>query len=106
MPVIEFICHDGAIHRVNVTSGTSVMQAAVRQGLDAVLAECGGCSSCGTCHVYIDEAWTDKLNPPSETERSMLDCVIKPAPNSRLSCQIQMSDELDGLVVSLPESQF
>ncbi|PYY72509.1 (2Fe-2S)-binding protein [Pseudomonas jessenii] len=106
MPLIEFICHDGETHQVHVASGTSVMQAAVNQGLDAILAECGGCASCGTCHVYIDNGWIDKLVPASAGEQSMLECVSEPARNSRLGCQVRVTDELDGIVVHLPESQF
>ena len=106
MPVVEFKFHTGATERVQVASGTSVMQAAVNEGYDAILAQCGGSCACGTCHVYIDEAWVGKLDPAGENEKSMIEFVNNPAPNSRLSCQVRVTDELDGLVVHLPEAQF
>lgn len=106
MPTVKFVTHNGESHDVHVQAGTSVMQAAVNEGLDAVMAECGGCCTCGTCHVYIDDVWVSKLTVPNENEQSMLDCVAEPATNSRLSCQVRVTDELDGIVVHLPESQF
>lgn len=106
MPIVEFQFHTGETKRVHVAAGTSVMQAAVNHGLDAILAQCGGSCSCGTCHVYVDEAWAGKLDAASEDEKSMIEFVVDPAPNSRLSCQIRVTDELDGIVVRLPESQI
>lgn len=106
MPLVTYISHDGAINEIEVPAGNSVMQGAVDNMLDGIIAECGGSCSCATCHCYVDEAWLDKVPPASEMEKDMLECVLEPKDNSRLSCQIQLSDELDGLVVRLPESQF
>ena len=106
MPLISFIDHEENSYEVEVPSGTSVMQAAVDNMIDGIVAECGGSCSCATCHCYIDENWLDKLPPPSGMEKDMLDCVLEPRANSRLSCQVVVTDALDGLVVRLPESQF
>ncbi len=106
MPVVTYISHDGAINDIEVASGTSVMQGAVDNMIDGIVAECGGSCSCATCHCYIDEAWLDKVPAASEMEKDMLECVLEPEDNSRLSCQITVTDELDGLVVKLPPSQF
>jgi ferredoxin, 2Fe-2S len=106
MPLIKFISHDGNEQDVHVSSGTSVMHAAVDNGIDGIIAECGGACSCATCHCYVDEAWQSKLEDPSAIEKEMIECVLDPEPNSRLSCQVVVTDELDGLVVRLPENQF
>ncbi|MFA7553658.1 MAG: 2Fe-2S iron-sulfur cluster-binding protein [Spongiibacteraceae bacterium] len=106
MPVVKFVNHDGTINEVEVTAGASLMQAAVDNGIDSIIAECGGACSCATCHCYIDDAWVEAVGQPGETEKDMLECVIDPQPNSRLSCQVHITDELDGLVVKLPESQY
>jgi len=106
MPVVTYISADGAINEIEVTSGTSVMQGAVDNMIDGIVAECGGSCSCATCHCYVDEAWQDKVSPASEMEKDMLECVLEQQANSRLSCQITVTDELDGLVVKLPASQF
>ena len=87
-------------------AGMSLMQSAVANGLKGIVAECGGSQMCATCHVYVDEGWLDKLRPMEATEDAMLDsAVCERQANSRLSCQILMSAELDGLVVRLPERQ-
>jgi 2Fe-2S ferredoxin len=106
MPLIRFISHDGAEQEVHVASGTNVMHAAVDHGVSGILAECGGACSCATCHCYVDEAWQDKTGSPDELEAQMLDFVLDPAPNSRLSCQIVVEDEHDGLIIRLPARQF
>jgi len=106
MPLVKFISHDGIESEVHVSSGTSVMHAAVDNGVSGILADCGGACSCATCHCYVDEAWLAKVGEADEVEAQMLEFVMDPQPNSRLSCQIEVSDELDGLVVRLPESQF
>ena len=106
MPLVTYISHDGAAHEIEVEEGTSVMQAAVDHMLDGIVGECGGSCSCATCHVYVDEAWMDKLPPAQQMEKDMLECVLEPRGNSRLSCQIKVSEDLDGLVVHMPESQF
>jgi len=106
MPLIKFITHAGEEHDVHVPPGTSVMQAAVDNGVPGILADCGGACSCATCHCYVDEAWLGKTGSPDEVEEQMLDFVMDHQPNSRLSCQIVVEDELDGLVVRLPASQI
>jgi len=106
MPQITFVSHDGNKQEVNVASGTSVMQAAIDNGIDAIVAECGGACSCATCHVYVDEAWVDKVPAAGDVEKDMIECVLDPQETSRLSCQVLVGDDLDGLVVRLPEKQF
>ena len=106
MPKITFINHDGSSQEADVESGTSLMQAALDNGVDAMVAECGGACSCATCHCYIDENWASKVTPPSDTEKDMLECVIEPKDNSRLGCQVFVDDSLDGIVVSMPETQY
>lgn len=106
MPVVKYVSHDGAINEVEAKSGTSVMQAAVDNMIDGIVGECGGSCSCATCHVYVDEAWVERIPPAGPMEKDMLECVLEPRENSRLSCQIKLTDELDGLVVHTPESQF
>ena len=101
MPTIKFVTHDGNEQEVEAESGTTVMQAAMDNGIDAILAECGGACSCATCHCYVDEAWTDRMPEADEIEKDMLDCVLEPQDNSRLSCQIEMTDALDGLAVRI-----
>lgn len=106
MPVVTYISANGAINEVEVTSGSTVMQGAVDNMIDGIVAECGGSCSCATCHCYVDEGWQEKVPAASEMEKDMLECVLEPRDNSRLSCQIKVTDELDGLVVKLPDSQF
>jgi len=106
MPLIKFISHDGNEQEVHAAAGTSVMHAAVDNGIDGIIAECGGACSCATCHCYIDETWLSKLEDPSAIEKEMIECVLDPESNSRLSCQVVVTDELEGLVVRLPENQF
>ena len=106
MALVTYIKHDGSSYEVNVATGTSVMQAAVDNMIDGIVGECGGSCSCATCHCYVDAAWVDKLAKPEPMEKDMLECVLEPKSNSRLSCQIVVNDALNGLVVRLPESQF
>lgn len=106
MPLVTYINHAGAIFAVQVEAGCSVMQGATENLIEGIVAECGGCCSCATCHCYVDEAWLGRLEVPSDVEKDMLECAIDPKPNSRLSCQITVTDALDGLIVRLPESQF
>jgi len=106
MPAVTYISHDGTINEIEVPTGNSVMQGAVNNMINGIIAECGGSCSCATCHCYLDEAWVDKVPPASEMEKDMLECVLESQDNSRLSCQINVTDELNGLVVKLPESQF
>ncbi len=106
MPLVIVICHDGVEQEVHVASGTSVMHAAVDNGVPGILADCGGACSCATCHCYVDEAWVGKVSEADDVETQMLDFVMEVQPNSRLSCQIIVDDELDGLVIRLPASQI
>jgi 2Fe-2S ferredoxin len=106
MALVKYIEFDGTAHDIHVEDGTTVMQGAVNNMVNGIIADCGGTCSCATCHCYVDESWFDKLDPPSETELDMLECVLDPKPNSRLSCQIVVTEELDGLVVRVPESQY
>ena len=103
MPKVTYIAFDGEETIVDAKEGMSVMQSAVNNGVDGIVAECGGACSCATCHVYVDEAWFEKL---PAMEKEMLDFVMSPQPTSRLSCQIKVTAELDGLVVNTPESQY
>lgn len=105
MTKVKYIEFDGKEHVVDVPPGSSVMRGAIDNNVRGVIAECGGACSCATCHVYVDGAWVDKLNQKSEDENAMLEAVCEPRPNSRLSCQIKMTESLDGLVVRLPEKQ-
>ena len=105
MPRIIFINHDGRDQEVHVAPGVSLMHAALDNGVGGILADCGGACSCATCHCYIDAAWQDKTGEPDDVEKQMLDFVLDPQPNSRLSCQIVLSEEHDGMVVRLPKSQ-
>jgi 2Fe-2S ferredoxin len=90
---------------VAADAGRSVMQAATDHLVPGILADCGGNCACATCHVYVDESWRAKLPPPSKEEREMIECALHVQENSRLSCQIPVTAELDGLVIRLPESQ-
>ncbi|HLL28340.1 MAG TPA: 2Fe-2S iron-sulfur cluster-binding protein [Xanthobacteraceae bacterium] len=105
MPKITFIEHDGNKRTVDAEVGSTVMENAIRNGVPGIVAECGGACSCATCHVHVDEAWKEKVGPPSPMEEDMLDFAFDVKPTSRLSCQIKMSDELDGLVVRTPAQQ-
>ena len=106
MAKITYIEHNGKSHTVNVTSGLSVMEGAVQNNIQGILADCGGGMACATCHVYVKEDWFNKLPEKTEGEDDMLDQAYEPSPSSRLSCQIIVSDELNGLVVHLPEKQL
>ncbi len=105
MAKITYIEHNGTEHVVEVENGVSVMEAAVRNMVPGIDADCGGACACATCHVYIDESWREKAGKPEAMEESMLDFAAEPKENSRLSCQIKVSDALDGLIVRLPEFQ-
>ncbi len=105
MAKITYIEHDGTEHVIDVKAGQSVMEGAVKHNVPGIDADCGGACACATCHVYVDAAWTGKTGTKSAMEESMLDFAEGVEPNSRLSCQIKVSDELDGLIVRMPESQ-
>ena len=106
MPRIHYIEHDGAHHIADVPEGWSVMEGAVVNYIPGIDAVCGGDCACAACHVYVDLNWLTKLARPQEMEAKILDCVLDPECNSRLSCQIKVSAALDGLVVRLPKAQF
>ncbi|BBC31247.1 uncharacterized protein SGFS_025410 [Streptomyces graminofaciens] len=106
MPIVIFELPDGTQRKVTAGSGTVLMQAAVSNGVDGIVAECGGNASCATCHVYVDERHGELVGPPNDVEDEMLDfTAAERRPTSRLSCQVQVSDALDGLVVHIPEEQ-
>jgi ferredoxin, 2Fe-2S len=105
MAKITFIEDNGKIHEVNGENGSTVMENAIRNDVPGIVAECGGACTCATCHVYVDEAWAGKTGEPSAMEEDMLDFAADVGPTSRLSCQIQLSDELDGLVIRVPPRQ-
>ena len=105
MPTIIFHDHAGNTKSVETKSGTSVMEAAIANMVPGIDADCGGACACATCHVYIGAEWTGKLKPKDDMEDSMLDFADNVQDNSRLSCQILMSDELDGIEVTTPENQ-
>ena len=105
MAKITYIEHDGTEHVVEAENGLTVMEAAIRNMVPGIDADCGGACACATCHVYVDKAWAEKTGERSSMEESMLDFASEVQDNSRLSCQIKISDELDGLVVRLPEEQ-
>ena len=105
MARITYIADDGEQTVLEVEPGRSVMQAAVAEGVLGIIGDCAGNMACATCHVYVDSAWVDRVGSKSDTESLMLEEVFNRQPNSRLSCQIRVSEELDGLVVRLPERQ-
>ena len=105
MPKIKYVEHDGTEHVLDVKNGLSVMEGAVKNNVPGIDADCGGACACATCHVYVDPEWTAKTGTRSAMEDSMLDFAEGVTENSRLSCQIKVSDELDGLKVTMPESQ-
>tara|TARA_B100001123_G_scaffold446632_1_gene601652 strand:- start:1695 stop:2015 length:321 start_codon:yes stop_codon:yes gene_type:complete len=105
MPKITYIEHNGKSHTINVSNGLSVMEGAVQNNIPGIDADCGGGMACATCHVYVKEGWFDKLQKKEDGEEDMIDMAHEPNKFSRLSCQLTISDELDGLVVQLPEKQ-
>lgn len=105
MPTIILIDHNGSRREVRAEVLQSVMVAATSQMVPGIIGECGGGLCCATCHVYVEAGWIERLDPPSKDEREMIECAIEPASNSRLSCQIRMTEALDGLTLTLPRSQ-
>jgi 2Fe-2S ferredoxin len=105
MPKITYIEHNGKEHTIEVPAGQTVMEGAVKHAIPGIDADCGGACACATCHVYVDEAWAEKTGKPGGMEQSMLDFANDVEPTSRLSCQIKVTAELDGLVVRMPGSQ-
>jgi 2Fe-2S ferredoxin len=105
MAKITFIAPDGKAYEVNAENGSTLMENAIRNRVPGIEAECGGACACATCHVYVDESWTGVVGEPAAMEEDMLDFGYQVRPNSRLSCQIRVTDALDGLVVRVPERQ-
>ena len=105
MAKITFIGRDGTRYEVDAENGSTVMENAIRNGVPGIEAECGGACACATCHVYVDEEWRSVTGQPEPMEEDMLDFAYEVRPTSRLSCQIRVSDALDGLVVTVPERQ-
>lgn len=105
MAKITFVTFDGSPMEVEAENGSTVMEAAIRNAVPGIDAECGGACACATCHVYVDEEWTDETGRPEAMEEDMLDFAYDVRPNSRLSCQIKVRNELDGLVVHVPARQ-
>jgi 2Fe-2S ferredoxin len=105
MPTITYIDHDGAERQIEAKNGETVMETAIKNSVPGIDADCGGACACATCHVYVDDAFMSKVGQPEEMEQSMLDFAENVQENSRLSCQITVSDDLDGLKVTTPESQ-
>lgn len=105
MPIVNFLEFDGSEHRIEVSAGTSVMQAAIDNGVPGIDGDCGGQCACATCHVFVDPAWLPKTGERTATEEELLGFASATQPNSRLACQIKMTSTLDGLVVRMPAGQ-
>jgi 2Fe-2S ferredoxin len=106
MPTITFIDPDGTTHKVAAEIGSTVMETAMRNDVPGIIASCGGSCACATCHVYVDDAWLAKTGERSTEEEDMLDTAIDMRPNSRLSCQITVTEEFDGLTVQVAARQI
>lgn len=106
MPKITYITPDGTQHDVDVDTGYSVMEGAINNDIQGIVAECGGACACATCHSYIDEAWLDKLPKMDDMEDSMLDAAFERKSNSRLTCQLEVTDEFDGLIVHVADNDY
>ncbi len=105
MTKLTFVAFDGTRFDVEADNGSTVMENAIKAAVPGIEAECGGACACATCHVYVDEEWSAKVGTPQVMEEDMLDFAYDVRPTSRLSCQIRVSDELDGLSVHVPERQ-
>ena len=105
MPKITYKDSQGGNKTIEVDNGLSVMEGAIQNEIPGIDADCGGSMACATCHVYVDDIWLDKIPKAEEAEVDMIDMAFEPKKNSRLSCQIIVSDELDGLIVTTPEKQ-
>ena len=105
MTKINYITHDNQTHSIDVQNGLTVMEGAVQNDIPGIDADCGGGMACATCHVYVNEEWLEKLPAKEDGEEDMLDMAYEPKQNSRLSCQLIVSDELEGLTVNIPSKQ-
>jgi len=106
MPRITYITPDGIHHETDVENGYSVMEGAINNNIEGIIAECGGACACATCHSYVDEKWLDKMPPMDDMEDSMLDAAFERKDNSRLTCQIEVNDELDGLIIHVADNEY
>jgi 2Fe-2S ferredoxin len=105
MTKLTIVAFDGTRFEIDADNGSTVMENAVRNSVPGIEAECGGACACATCHVYVDDSWTEKVGPPAAMEEDMLDFAFDVRPTSRLSCQIKIKADFDGLVVNVPERQ-
>ena len=105
MAKVTYVENSGNSHTIDIANGLSVMEGAVQNDIPGIDADCGGGMACATCHVYVEEEWLDKLTKKEDGEEDMLDMAYDPKKNSRLSCQLIVSDELDGLIVNIPLKQ-
>lgn len=106
MPKVTYVAVDGSARTIDAVAGDSVMATAVKNGVPGIIGECGGNASCATCHVYVDDAFVPLVGPPTDFEDDMIDMAVSDRrEGSRLSCQIAMTDDLDGLTVQVPEEQ-
>ena len=105
MPKITYKDHQGTSKTIEVENGLSVMEGAIQKEIPGIDADCGGSMACATCHVYVDDKWLDKIPKAEDAENDMIDMAFEPKKNSRLSCQIIVNEDLDGLVVTTPEKQ-
>ena len=105
MPKITYKDHQGNSKTIDVDNGLSVMEGAIQKEIPGIDADCGGSMACATCHVYVSDEWINKISKPEDAEIDMIDMAYEPKKNSRLSCQLMVSDQIDGLVVNLPEKQ-
>ncbi|MCK9542163.1 MAG: 2Fe-2S iron-sulfur cluster-binding protein [Novosphingobium sp.] len=106
MGKITFISADGSRTEVQVEPGESIMRIALNAGIEGLVAECGGCLSCATCHCYVEGGWADRIPPASAEEEVMVECAIDVRDTSRLSCQIQFTEEMDGIEIEIPATQY
>ena len=106
MPKIIYITKDQVRHEVEVENGYTVMEGAVNNDIDGMPSECGGACACATCHAYIDNSWIDKIPEVDDMEDSMLDAAFERKENSRLTCQIEVNDDMDGLIVHIAENEY
>ncbi len=106
MPKVVYITPDEMRHEVDVEAGYSIMEGAINNNIEGIVAECGGACACATCHSYVDQAWVDKIPSMDDMEDSMLDAAFERKDNSRLTCQIEMSDALDGIVIHVADNEY
>ena len=106
MPKVIYITPDETRHEVEVETGYSIMEGAINNNIEGIVAECGGACACATCHSYVDAAWTVKIPAMDDMEDSMLDAAFERKDNSRLTCQVEMSDELDGIVIHVADNEY